>query len=177
MRIISGQYGGRVIQTPLSKRIHPMSEKIRGSIFSTLGNVDGLNLLDLYSGSGALAIEAISRSAGHVSLVESDFKATSLIINNLKSLSIERNKVEVIKSRVESWLNANDQKFDLVIADPPYDALPNNLTLDNFASLLKQSSILVLSWPGKINLPDISNLKLIKSKSFKDAQIGYYALT
>lgn len=63
LRVISGSLGGRLINSPPGNKTHPMSEKMRGAIFNILGNIEGLDVLDAYSGSGAIALEAISRKA------------------------------------------------------------------------------------------------------------------
>ena len=71
MRIISGVLGGRVFKAPNGNKTHPMSEKIRGAMFNSLGDISGLTVLDAFSGSGAVAIEAFSRGAEHVVAVDS----------------------------------------------------------------------------------------------------------
>ena len=173
MRVISGSLGKRVFAAPDSPRIHPMSEKVRGAIFSALGDISGLVVLDVYSGSGALGIEAVSRGADQVISIEADAKAAALIIKNLKELNIS-NRVSVINARIESWLDSDHTSFDLIIADPPYDRVPLTETLNSIASRLKSGCLLVLSWPGNHELPKIQNATLIKVRSFKDAQVGFY---
>jgi 16S rRNA (guanine(966)-N(2))-methyltransferase RsmD len=75
MRIIAGTLGGRTFESPHGRRTHPMSDKVRGSLFNTLGDIDGLTILDAFAGSGALAFEAISRGAEHVLAIEIDNRA------------------------------------------------------------------------------------------------------
>ena len=173
MRIIAGIYGGRIIASPALKSIHPMSEKARGGLFSALGDLEGLSVVDAYSGSGAVAIEALSRGARPVTIVEQNRSAIRTIKENLSSLGIIEG-IRVYDSSVESWINFNHETYDIVIADPPYDNLKPK-TLDQlFDTALKQTGLLVLSWPGGIELPPISGIKPLKQSSYGDAQIGYY---
>ena len=88
MRVVAGFLGGQIFESPHGHRTHPMSEKVRGAIFSALGDIKGLNVLDAFSGSGALAIEAISRGAKTATAVEVDKRAHQVIQDNLKKLNI-----------------------------------------------------------------------------------------
>ncbi len=173
MRVISGYLGGRVFAAPDSSRIHPMSEKVRGAIFATLGDVSGLRVLDLYSGSGALGIEAVSRGASEVLSIEVDPQAVRLINKNLIDLKIN-DKLRVINVRLEPWLKQKTKLFDLILADPPYDRVPTVLTLESISLLLKLEGLMVLSWPGNYELPQFKATNLLKIKNFNDAQVGFY---
>ena len=153
-----------------------MSEKMRGAIFSALGDISGLTVLDAYSGSGALAIESISRGAIFALVIESDPRALKVITENLKVLGLTR-KVKLVFAKVESWLKYSsdlDNMYDLIFADPPYSDLPEDYTLNSLCAHLKASGIFVLSWPGRADLPQLAKLKLVKNKSFNDAQIAFY---
>ncbi len=172
MRVVSGKLGGRSFQAPNLKTVHPMSEKIRGSIFSSLGDVSNLKVLDAYSGSGSLSIEAISRGAIKSTAIELNPKAAKQILINLEELGIN-SQVKVIKAKIESWIKTSSSTFDLVFADPPYDN-KNLEVLNSLSRHLNKNGLLVLSWPGKIELPNIENLKLINHKIFGDAQVGFY---
>jgi 16S rRNA (guanine966-N2)-methyltransferase len=152
-----------------------MSEKLRGAIFAALGDIVGLKVLDLYSGSGALGIEAISRGASIVLSIESDHRAAKTIMHNFSLLGIS-DEASVTNIRLESWLKREMalQHYDLILVDPPYDQIPTKKTLDTITTRLTDSGLLVLSWPGDLPLPKIKSVELIKSKSFNDAQVGFY---
>ena len=172
MRVISGKLGRREFLSPASKLTHPMSEKMRAAIFSALGDITGLSVLDVYSGSGSLAIEAVSRGAGAVTAVESDVKAVQVIRENVRRLEIEDN-LKVIQSKVGSWNTTNRDKFDVILADPPYHGAALS-ELNDAASRVVPGGLLVLSWPGKEKLPVIASLTLISERHYGDASLGYY---
>ena len=118
MRVISGSLGGRLFDAPTSRRTHPMSDKVRGSIFTTLGDLSGMSICDAYSGSGALAIEAISRNAKSAVAIEADPRVAKLIGANLKALGISA-KVKLIANKIETWLAYSEDHFNVILADPP----------------------------------------------------------
>lgn len=146
MRVISGRLGGRMFDSPRGHRTHPMSEKIRGAIFNMLGDIKGLQFLDAFSGTGALAIEAISRGAARVTAVEIDAEAFKTIMNNVHTLDIEE-RVTVHRKDIKSWSRNNkDVQFDVVLVDPPYDAVPYTL-LHKVATHAKPGAVVIYSLP------------------------------
>lgn len=146
MRVISGKFGGRVFDSPRGHRTHPMSEKIRGAIFNMLGDIKGLTFLDAFSGTGALSIEAISRGAGHVTAVELDIDAFKTIMENVRAFGIE-DQMTVSRKDVKSWSRNNKQvQFDVVLIDPPYDAVPYTL-LHTLAMHARPSGLVIYSLP------------------------------
>ena len=97
---------------------------MREALFSILGSVDGLHVADLYAGSGALGIEALSRGAGSVVFVESDRRAAAVIRENLEAL--EASRAALVQRDVLDWLRGEHEvPLDLVFCDPPYDAAPS----------------------------------------------------
>ncbi|MGL5865122.1 MAG: 16S rRNA (guanine(966)-N(2))-methyltransferase RsmD [Dermatophilaceae bacterium] len=124
-RIIAGTVGGRVLRTPRGSGTRPTSDRVREAVFSALEAQDavrGARVLDLYAGSGALGLEAASRSAASVVLVESDKRAAAVAAANVRALQLPR--VLVRAATVSSVLVAQptpDDAADLVFADPPYD--------------------------------------------------------
>lgn len=125
-RIIAGSYGGRRIQTPKGDGTRPTSDRVREALFSSLeselgGFDDDLRVLDLFAGSGALGIEALSRGAGFAVFVESNTQAATVIKRNLTDLGA-RGRVD--RSKAERWVeDGTPDAFGLVFIDPPY-ALP-----------------------------------------------------
>ena len=145
---------------------------MRGAIFSALGNIDNLNVLDAYSGSGAIAFEAVSRGAGSVTIVENNKAALATIRLNIAKLSINNRKIKIIPKRLELWLNTVDEKFDVIIADPPYDNT-DSAAIKQLSSHLNNNAILVLSWPSNQPLPQAGHL--IRSRSYGDSCLAYYS--
>ncbi len=121
-RIIGGTAGGRPLQTPRGSGTRPTSDRVREALFSRLDHLDlldGCAVLDLYAGSGALGLEAASRGAGRVLLVESDRSAVAVARRNAASLALS--EVEVRQGTVERVLAGPGRLHDLVLLDPPYD--------------------------------------------------------
>jgi 16S rRNA (guanine966-N2)-methyltransferase len=123
MRIISGEFKSRMINVPDSKLIRPMTDRVRETLFNLLNNkIDFKNIkvMDLYSGSGALGLECISRGAKEVHFVEKDFTIYNNLLGNINSLKAEERCI-VHKSDALKFVNSFTRRnFDLVLADPPF---------------------------------------------------------
>ncbi len=122
-RVIAGTAGGRTLRTPPGAGTRPTSERVREALFSALdarGVVRGSRVLDLYAGSGALGIEAASRGAVEVVLVESDRRAADVAARNVRDLGLDL--VRVARRDVAAYLGGEPgTAADLVLLDPPYD--------------------------------------------------------
>jgi len=122
MRIISGSARGIPLRIP-SHDVRPTMEMVRGAIFSALGErVLEARVLDLFSGSGAFGIEALSRGAATATFVDDHPKAIAAIKANLEKTRLE---AAIVRSDVFRFLERTDQRFDLIFADPPYSKRPN----------------------------------------------------
>jgi 16S rRNA (guanine966-N2)-methyltransferase len=173
MRVISGYLGGRNFLSPSGHRTHPMSDKMRGGLFSALGDISDLDVLDVYSGSGALAFEAASRGAKTVIAIEADKSAYGIIKQNIETLALE-DKVEVTKAYFKSWSNRKRAlMFDLILADPPYDYIVFK-DIEKLPLHITAGGIMVLSWPGKEEIPEINSLDIIQNKTYGDSQLVFY---
>lgn len=150
-----------------------MSDKIRGAIFNMLGDLGGLRVLDAFGGSGALSIEAVSRGAESAVSIDIDKQAYQTIITNINKLGLE-GRIRAVRQNVATWSrDTSHEIFDVVLADPPYDA-PRVSTITLLAAHVKSGGLLVLSWPGSEVLPELPHMKLISTKSYGDAQLGIY---
>jgi 16S rRNA (guanine(966)-N(2))-methyltransferase RsmD len=126
MRIIAGAYRGRRLRTPRGRATRPTAERVREALFAALGDLDGLAVLDLYAGTGALAIEALSRGAGRAVLVERDARALEALRANLATLGIPRETAEVRRGEALRALRTARERaetYDLIFVDPPYSLL------------------------------------------------------
>ncbi len=123
MRVVAGELRGRRLTVPAGAATRPTADRVREALFSILGDVSGLRVLDLFAGSGALAIEALSRGAAAAVLVESDRGAQDTIDRNLRDLGVE-GAAQLHRRDALAWLNAQPTRtaFGLVFCDPPYDA-------------------------------------------------------
>lgn len=174
MRIIAGSLGGRVFDSPPGHRTHPMSDKMRGAIFNVLGDIEGLSVLDAFTGTGALSFEAISRGAKHATAIDIDKGAITTVVNSANALGIFEH-VKAIRAGINSWLETSpgEQTFDLVFADPPYDDLQLN-SIEKLIARLKNSGVFVLSWPGKEKAPAFDGLELVQQHDYGDSQLLFY---
>ena len=121
MRIIAGSHRGRTIQAPPGRDTRPTSDRVRENVFNLVGPVDGATVLDVYAGSGALGLEALSRGAERVVFVENDAGAIRAIERNLDTLNfrgtiLRRDAIATLAAEASA-----DRKYDLVLVDPPYD--------------------------------------------------------
>jgi len=122
MRVIAGELGGRRLVAPRGWKVRPSSERVREAVFSVLGErVVGAAVLDLYCGTGALAIEALSRGASRATLVDRDTRAA---LGNVARLGLAE-RVELVRADVRRWLvaraaDAEAPRFDLIFVDAPY---------------------------------------------------------
>jgi 16S rRNA (guanine966-N2)-methyltransferase len=119
VRVVAGEFRGRRLAAPRGARTRPTADRVREALFSMLGDVSGARVLDLYAGSGALGIEALSRGAESAVFVERDPRAASVIERNLSSLGLQQ---EVLRQDAVRFLRRGAGTFDLVFCDPPYDS-------------------------------------------------------
>ncbi|SDY55351.1 16S rRNA (guanine966-N2)-methyltransferase [Micromonospora pattaloongensis] len=127
-RIVAGTLGGRRLVTPAGAHTRPTSDRVREALFSALNtmiDLDGARFADLYAGSGAVGLEALSRGAGHVLLVEADAKAGRIIRDNVTALRAgEATRVVIGKVLTVLAAGPDGDPYDVVFADPPY-AVPD----------------------------------------------------
>ena len=167
MRIVSGKYAKRNLFTLKSNKTRPTSDKVKESLFNSLGQFfNGGNVLDLYAGSGALGIEAVSRGYDHASLVDINHAACSIIKKNV-ALTKEENRFSVYNMRSNDALKLfaeNQDKFDLVFLDPPYakEKIAKDMLQMNKLGLLNSSATIVAETDDHTELGDISGFSLIK---------------
>jgi 16S rRNA (guanine966-N2)-methyltransferase len=120
MRIVGGSLGGRVLRAPPGAATRPTSEKVREAIFNILPDVAGTHVLDLFAGSGALGIEALSRDAAHATFVDFGKQPLQIIRGNLKELGLDPRATVVNGDAVAAAARPGPAPWDLVFIDPPY---------------------------------------------------------
>ncbi len=126
MRVTGGSYRGRTILCPPGV-IRPSMDRMRQSLFSILGTMEGLSFLDLFSGSGVIGVEAASRGASPVVLVEKDPRKRTTL---LKNISFVESPIELVISPVERFLRSDNRLWDLIFLDPPFDYGSKGKVLD-----------------------------------------------
>jgi 16S rRNA (guanine(966)-N(2))-methyltransferase RsmD len=122
MRVIAGELKGRPLLAPRGWKVRPTSDRVREAIFSALGEaVEGARVLDLYCGTGALAIEALSRGAARATFVERDRRVVGTIAENLARTGLAGERAQVVRADAAEWLTGHSGgPFGLVFIDPPY---------------------------------------------------------
>lgn len=125
--MIAGSLGGRRLKAPPGRGTRPTSDRVREAIFSILGELDGERVLDLFAGTGALGIEALSRGAASAVFVERDARAAGILHENLSALGLGRECAEIRRSDALAALRTaaeRDELYDLILIDPPYGDAP-----------------------------------------------------
>lgn len=178
MRVIAGTARGRSILGPKSQEIRPTSDRVRETIFNVLGQwVEG-RVLDLFAGTGALAIEALSRGASAAVLVDSGREAKKLIPRNLEALGFS-DRAELLAmpfDRAIDALQRRGESFSLVFADPPYALHVGQKLVDAIAqsSLLAPGGTLLLESDKREVAPSCPELPEIDERAFGDTRVRLY---
>ena len=171
MRVIAGKHKSKALESLEGRNTRPTMDKVKEGIFNSLQDVHGLGL-DLFAGSGALGIEALSRGMEKVIFVDQNFKAVKVIQANLKQLDL-REQSEVYKNNADRALKAlkkRDIQFDYIFLDPPYNKGLIDKALEQIAefNLLKENGIIVC---------EFSNHEDIKFEPFQVIKRYHYGLT
>lgn len=158
MRIIGGEAGGRIIQAPSGTKTRPTTDRVREALFSILEShrpLVGIRLLDLYAGSGALALEGISRGAASALCVEANAHAVTVLRRNIQTLGYQA-QCRIWPFSVEKALKKfTDEHFQLIFADPPYDTDPQTVLQPlSTTSLQKIDDLFVYEHSSKRPLPN-----------------------
>lgn len=179
MRVIAGKYRSRALEAPAGMATRPTSDRLRETLFNVLApRMEGARFLDLYAGSGAVGIEALSRGAASVVCVERAQPALKALKVNLERLGI-RAGVKVHAGSVASYLKrAGEARFDVVFLDPPYDAGPEYETALGLAGgLLAEDGLVVAEHRRKDKLEEAYGvLKRTRLLEQGDAALSFYAL-
>ncbi|HEY1834092.1 MAG TPA: 16S rRNA (guanine(966)-N(2))-methyltransferase RsmD [Solirubrobacteraceae bacterium] len=174
MRIIAGELGGRRLKAPAGRGTRPTAERVREALFAMLGALDGERVLDLFAGSGALGIEALSRGAVHAVFVERDAAAARLLAENLTALDLVGERAELRRADALKALraaSAGAEKYDLIFVDPPYREARR------WASELSPILPSLLSADGRIvvesdrRTPLVLELEVERSRRYGDTSI------
>jgi 16S rRNA (guanine966-N2)-methyltransferase len=167
-------FGGRKIEAPDTGHTHPMSERARGALFNSLGTLtQGAEVLDAFAGTGALGLEAISRGATHATFIDRDRTAQKIIDANITTLDVS-SQTSLIKTSVSRWCETiGDQRFDLIFADPPYDDTQFS-TVEMLLGLLKPKGLMVLSHPGRGEVPTKTGVVVVDNRSYGNAFLTFY---
>jgi 16S rRNA (guanine966-N2)-methyltransferase len=158
VRIVGGSRRGRRLRVPPGTAVRPTSERVREAIFDSLGPIVGLRVLDLFAGTGAMGLEALSRGAGQCLFVESERKVAEILRQNICDLgydSVSRVLVADYQAGL-SDIRRSGEQFDLLFIDPPYRMLTQaEVTLEPFVGLVMQDGGVVVFESGKGSHPTL----------------------
>jgi 16S rRNA (guanine966-N2)-methyltransferase len=178
VRVIAGRLGGRVLKAPPGDATRPTSAKVKEALFSILGELTGLRVLDLYAGSGALGIEAISRGASSAVFVEAARPALGCLRHNLEQLGLE-SVTSVVSGRVEASIKRLVGAFDLVLCDPPWRDVRSALTQLAAlaeAGLLSSAARLVLEHAAKDRIEPLPMLGVYDQRHWGDTAVSLFKI-
>ncbi len=176
MRIVGGKYRHRLIVYPDdASHTRPTKDRVREAIFSAIGDISNYNVLDLYAGSGAMGIEALSRGASHCVFVDSSVIAIKTIKENVSNLKIPKNEYEIIKNRDLIAIDSFKEKFGLIILDPPYEEgqYETIVKLLKEKDLISENAIIVMEANRHIVLENI-DYKKNKEYHYGDIMVFIY---
>jgi 16S rRNA (guanine(966)-N(2))-methyltransferase RsmD len=176
MRVIAGELKGQRLVAPRGWKVRPTSDRVREAIFSALGDIEGKRVLDLYCGTGALAIEALSRGAATAVLVDRD---TRPALGNVERLDLG-GRAELARSEVGRWLSSFDEgpdvnPFDLVFVDAPYklaDRVGQQLN-EYLPRLLAEGGRAIVESGARRPLR-IDSLESLRQRRYGAADVSFY---
>lgn len=155
MRVIGGEYRGRRLTAPVGPHVRPTSDRVREAVFSmlySLGGVEGLQVVDLFAGTGALGIEALSRGAASVTFVEQHPGSVAAIRANLVAVGMTEAEAQgeatVVRADADSWVSGTAARYDVALCDPPYG-------YDGWATLIDRipADLVVLESAAELAVP------------------------
>lgn len=177
MRVVAGKFGGRPLKTLEGRTTRPTTDKVKGAIYNMIGPFfDGGRVLDLYSGSGSLAIEAISRGMDEAVLVERDRRAQAIIQENIKMTKSER-QFKLLKMEANRALDQLLGQFDLVLLDPPYakEEIVKTIEMLDARGLFSDHVMIVCETDKSVDLPEeIASVGIWKQKVYGISKVTVY---
>jgi 16S rRNA (guanine(966)-N(2))-methyltransferase RsmD len=175
VRITGGKYRGRIVEVPKGGlEIRPAMDRMRESVFAVLGDLAGLSFLDLFSGSGVIALEAASRGASPIACVEKDPSKFTLLLRNV---SIASERIECKSMPVERFIMRNKTPYSVTFCDPPF---PYRYRAELLSSLAKGGSVapgglVLMHFPHEDPLPDVSlSLSVVDERQFGRSIVRFY---
>lgn len=175
MRVTGGKYRGRTVVCPPGV-IRPAMDRMRESLFSILGNLDERSFLDLFSGSGCVGIEAASRGAEPVHIVENDRIKKAVI---LKNISIVETKIQLFMSDVYRFIPSAKRTYDIVYADPPFpmDGKVKLAQLIADTEIVEEGGLFIIHYPREEDASwpqQIGDLKFIDERKYGRSLLRFY---
>lgn len=178
MRVIGGRMRGTNLDSPKDRRVRPTTDRIKEDLFNIImPYIIDATFLDLFAGSGAIGIEAISRGAKEVYFIDNNMDSLRLVKKNIKKTRCEEFS-KVIKKDSMSFVNSTNMKFDIIFLDPPYkyEKLKNLIKNIVKCDILNDDGVLIVEHDKNISIGEFENLKKIRSKSYSLTAIEIFVL-
>jgi 16S rRNA (guanine966-N2)-methyltransferase len=173
VRIVAGEHRGARIFAPKGRDTRPTSDRVREAAFNLIGPVDGAAVLDLFAGSGAMGLEALSRGAASATFVESDRDACRVIDRNIEKLRVTG--ARVVQQDVLRALAMDRRTYDLILCDPPYGYQHGDRLAPYLVRALGPDGVLVYE-TGSREEPAIEGLSTRTSRTYGSARLTLFEL-
>jgi len=177
MRVIAGIAKGRRLISPKTSAIRPVLDQVKEAVFNILFNVEALRVLDLFAGTGAVGIEALSRGAKECVFVDSGKEAIGLIHKNLElcKMADKGFVLEMPSGKAINWLTKKNKTFDLIFVDPPYEKDLVKKTLKELAksSLLHSETLIIVERHPKEMIGNVGGLSLTDERKYGQTLISF----
>jgi len=179
MRVIAGQYRGRKLLPARATDIRPVTDRVKESIFNILQArlpLEAIFVLDLFAGTGALGIEALSRGAAHATFVDSSAQSLKILATNIAALGCE-SRCSVIKADAMRFVEKTHERFDLIFADPPY-AYPLTAEMPRrifSRELLKNKGFLIIEHSAATEFPESPLYRQLMRKGFGQTKVSFFS--
>jgi 16S rRNA (guanine966-N2)-methyltransferase len=174
--VIAGRFGGRRLVAPRAAGVRPTSDRVREAVFSALGDLRGVRVLDLYAGTGALGIEALSRGALRAVFVERSRAVSPVLMQNLHSLGLSRDEAQVVQADARAALRRlarGGERFELALLDPPYASgdAPAALAALVQSGVLAPGAWVVVEGARRHPVPDVGGLVRVDERRYGDTLV------
>ncbi len=177
MRITAGKFRGRKLKTPRGLTTRPVLARIREALFTVLGDVTGMRVLDLFAGTGALGIESVSRGAASLVSVEQGYNQCRIIRENCAALGFDVVVMRLDVRRAMGKLGRSGQQFDLIFADPPYK---NEIVGETIVSVCKEDLLaahgflIVTAFHAEEIPREVDSYKMVFDRCYGDTRLAIY---
>ena len=172
INVIAGKYKGQKLFHINNNNVRPTQAKVRKSIFDILGSLNDKKILDLYSGVGSFGIESLSRGASHLTSVESNSSVFKILLKNIKKIC-PNDDIKLHRSTVDRFLNINNNKFDIIFADPPYGEFDFFDLKENISKFLNLNGIFCMEMKKREFDEHEGNIRI---KHYGNTQVVFWTL-